>query len=270
MVKRHIGFGVKSILVGVGALSLLFYFPNLASAEVIHPVLDVVYLTNQERAKNNLAPLALNARLTAAAHQKARDMLAQGYFDHTSPDGREPWDFISAADYPYTFAGENLAINFINPLTTFQAWMNSPSHRDNILFPQYQEIGVATHSAEFKGKMTTVTVQLFGSREDFTPYASYLGDSQSMPQKTEAFMDASTTDNKGLTGYVASSISINRNRSNSQVSQPSPLFLWVMLGIYLVLVVGLLCFFTQKRLFYSFVKRTAVFFWSIAIFILLI
>ena len=63
--------------------------------------------TNQNRSANGLAGLTLQSQLNSAAQAKANDMVAKDYWSHTSPDGRQPWDFITAAGYSYSTAGEN-------------------------------------------------------------------------------------------------------------------------------------------------------------------
>ncbi len=249
---------------------LLFLFPDPAQAKIIHSVQDIIYLTNQERIRDNLPALTVNSELTEAAHAKAQHMLDFEYFDHHSPDGREPWDFIEEAGYPYIYAGENLAINYSNSLATFQAWMDSPSHKENILFPHFQEIGIATHSAERDGLMVTVSVQMFGSRDDYSPFQAYLSDANYQPKKTESLVDKQTVDKDGKSGYVASSVSYFRDRAAppDQPSDYSPL-LWIILTAYCLIVIGLLFYFTQRQLFFSFMKKFAFFAWMLMIFLVL-
>ena len=79
-------------------------------ASVLPGVLTM--LTNEKRAENNVAPLVQNDLLIKAAQLKAEDMATRGYFAHVSPDGKTPWYWHDAVGYKYTYAGENLAINF--------------------------------------------------------------------------------------------------------------------------------------------------------------
>ncbi len=51
---------------------------------------EVVELTNGERARAGLPPLAADARLTAAAQGHSADMVARDFYSHTSPDGTGP------------------------------------------------------------------------------------------------------------------------------------------------------------------------------------
>ena len=118
--------------------------------------------TNDERKSNNLEPLIINDKLSAAAAQKANDMLTKGYWSHDSPDGVKPWAWVESNNYSYTEAGENLAKNFTTAGSTVTAWMNSPSHRENVLNPNYQEVGFATVDGEMNGEPTTITVAFYG------------------------------------------------------------------------------------------------------------
>lgn len=129
---------------------------------------EVVSLTNLERGFNNLATLKENPHLDAAAQKKAEDMAAKGYFAHTGPDGKEPWAWINEANYAYAYAGENLAVRFNNSEDVVRAWMASPTHRANIIKPQYTEIGVGVAEGTYKGAPATFVVQYFG-RPTFIP-----------------------------------------------------------------------------------------------------
>lgn len=97
--------------------------------------------TNAERSANGLAPLTLNSKLNSSATAKANDMVNKDYWSHNSPDGKEPWVFFDAAGYSYQKAGENLAYGFATSSDTVVGWMNSLSHRANILDSQYTEVG---------------------------------------------------------------------------------------------------------------------------------
>lgn len=119
-------------------------------------------LTNQERQKNGLPNLAYSEKLSQAAAKKAQDMFAKNYWAHYAPDGVTPWDFILQAGYQYEYAGENLAKNFLFSDGVVSAWMNSPSHRDNILRKDYTEVGFAVVNGTLNGEPTTLVVQMFG------------------------------------------------------------------------------------------------------------
>lgn len=124
----------------------------------------IIQLTNEERAKLGLNSLKANANLTSAAHAKANDMFQKQYWDHFGPNGESPWDFIRGAGYEYVYAGENLGKGFTTSEGVHQAWMASPTHKENIVSPNYEDIGIAIVSGELHGENLILVVQMFGSR----------------------------------------------------------------------------------------------------------
>jgi hypothetical protein len=127
---------------------------------------DLLHYTNAQRESDGLKDLRLNAKLSQAAAKKAQDMFAEDYWAHVSPSGKEPWDFILGSGYDYTYAGENLAKNFATSHEVVQAWYNSPSHKENLLSPNYDEIGFAVVNGVLNGYETTLVVQMFGRPRD--------------------------------------------------------------------------------------------------------
>lgn len=123
---------------------------------------EVINLTNQERVKAGLKPLTQSTALSQAAVGKARDMFTNNYWSHISPGGTQPWDFIKNAGYGYRYAGENLARDFSNTSSVISAWLDSPSHRENLLSSKYSEIGVAVVDGSLQGVETRLVVQMFG------------------------------------------------------------------------------------------------------------
>ena len=97
------------------------------------------------------------------AQRNAGDMFAFNYWAHNSPSGRDPWSFFQEVGYKYIYAGENLARDFMNSESVVEAWMNSPSHRENLLNPNYKEIGLAVVNGTLNGVETTLVVQSFGT-----------------------------------------------------------------------------------------------------------
>jgi uncharacterized protein YkwD len=120
-------------------------------------------LANGDRASNNLSSLTVNPLLVTAAQAKADDMAAKGYFAHVAPDGKDPWYWFKGAGYHFQYAGENLAVDFSDSMDVEHAWMNSPTHRENILDAHYTEIGIATAIGTYQGHQTIFVVQEFGA-----------------------------------------------------------------------------------------------------------
>lgn len=148
--------------------SALIFNISFAQAAPTYSADTLISLTNSARSQNGLGALLGNQNLSSAAFAKAQDILAKGYFAHNSPDGKTPWDFINESGYVYTYAGENLAIGYTDASELFTAWMNSPTHRENILNTNYREIGVAVVEGNFQGTQTIVAVQEFGARSGNT------------------------------------------------------------------------------------------------------
>jgi uncharacterized protein YkwD len=136
--------------------------PTITSADAKTVSTNIIVKTNEQRTKASLSPLTENAALSTAAAAKLSDMFAKGYWDHTGPSGETAWQFVDAAGYKYQLAGENLAKGFDNSGEVVGAWMDSPTHRENILNSQFTDIGVAVGSGKIKGANTTVIVQMFG------------------------------------------------------------------------------------------------------------
>lgn len=119
-------------------------------------------LTNQERAKVSLKPLNYNEKLAIAAKNKAENMFSENYWSHYGPNGETPWQFILSSGYQYEYAGENLAKNFLFSDGVVEAWMNSPTHKENLLRPEYTDVGFAVVNGLLNGEETTLVVQEFG------------------------------------------------------------------------------------------------------------
>ena len=126
---------------------------------------QLLNLTNLKRAESGLSSLNLDSQLSTAAQAKANDMFAKGYWAHNAPDGTTPWVFINQAGYQYIYAGENLAKDFGNSTGVVDAWMNSSSHRENILKKEYQDVGFAVVNNRLAGEETTLVVQMFGTKQ---------------------------------------------------------------------------------------------------------
>jgi hypothetical protein len=135
--------------------------PNVFLAAVVKS--DLIAYTEAARMAEGSGVLLENNELNAAAQAKAEDMAAKGYFSHVGPGGEEPWAWIERSGYDYVYAGENLAVRFNDSKDVVNAWMASPTHRANIVKPQYEEIGVGIAEGMYKGGPATFVVQYFGS-----------------------------------------------------------------------------------------------------------
>lgn len=119
--------------------------------------------TNSAREENGLPVLSLNTKLSQAAKEKAGYMFSHNFWAHFAPDGTTPWFFIKNSGYDYLYAGENLAKGFTSSKDIVNAWMNSPSHRENLLSSKYKDIGFAVVEGQLLGEDTVLVVQMFGA-----------------------------------------------------------------------------------------------------------
>lgn len=151
------------LILAVFSLSALdtYLLRSTSLASVISAVL--ADLTNSDRSADKLGGLTVSPALTAAAQAKADDMAAKGYFAHTSPTGQNSWYWFKQEGYTFLYAGENLAVDFSDSVDVENAWMNSSSHRANILNKDFTEIGIATARGTYEGHATTFVVQMFGT-----------------------------------------------------------------------------------------------------------
>lgn len=146
---------------------------------------ELINLTNSKRAENGLSTLTVNPVLSQAAQAKGADMIAKNYWAHTSPDGATPWVWFKNAGYRYLYAGENLARDFGDSQSLVNAWMNSPTHRENIMSNRYKEIGIAVIHDTFQGQPTTLVVQMFGTPVSSVPQAAKQQVEKNLGQITE-------------------------------------------------------------------------------------
>ncbi|HUX35833.1 MAG TPA: CAP domain-containing protein, partial [Candidatus Paceibacterota bacterium] len=142
--------------------------------------------------------LATSPTLEEAAKMKAEDMAKNGYFAHTSPAGKTPWYWLDQAGYNFSYAGENLAVNFVGSEDVQNAWMASPSHKENILNPNFSEIGIATATGTYQGKEAIFVVEFFG-----TPAVSELAKVTETPVSQQAIKTANIEVSSTVAGVSA-------------------------------------------------------------------
>jgi hypothetical protein len=149
-------FKIFTVAVGFNFSQNIFFADITKSA-----LIDFV---NQDREALGLNTLSENKKLDQAALLKAQNMVQNQYFSHISPTGVTPWYWFSEVNYDYNYAGENLAIGFLDSKEVYIAWLNSSSHKENLLNPKYKEIGIAVLEG-FGSNDTIVVVQLFGTQK---------------------------------------------------------------------------------------------------------
>ncbi|NCN24296.1 MAG: hypothetical protein COU65_03930 [Candidatus Pacebacteria bacterium CG10_big_fil_rev_8_21_14_0_10_42_12] len=198
---------------------------------------QVVAETNKTRASLGLEPLTLNSSLSEAALSKGQHMLTNQYWSHVAPDGTEPWYFIKNVGYGYTVAGENLARDFQDTPDMISAWMASPTHKANIVNPEYKDIGVAVINGELLGSETTLVVQMFGTLRQ----EAALVDNKPLVPVANA-VDATTEQHTGVMPTMSSVVQTTRTTNyTEEVSVITPLQLTkiVFLSIIVILMFAL-------------------------------
>ncbi len=110
-----------------------------------------------------VGPLSLNEEIRCAARSHSMDMALREYFDHTNPDGEQPWDRMAEEGYEYYAAGENIAAGFATPATAVAAWLASDGHCANLMAAGYLDTGVGFYVLE-DSYYTYYWTQDFGSQ----------------------------------------------------------------------------------------------------------
>lgn len=195
------------VLVLVNSFGGLVGIPEVMASSVTPG--NLIDLTNQQRVASGLNALNTNAALTAAAQAKANNMFQEQYWDHFGPNGESPWMFISQAGYKYVYAGENLAKGFKTAEGVHEAWMASPTHKENILSGNYKDIGIAVVEGTLLGKQTILVVQMFGNLTSQTVKATT---TQTVPEKPKATIVES--------GQIKS-ISITSPKTDELINDPN-------------------------------------------------
>lgn len=129
--------------------------PNLTDDES-----KLLSLINAERNKNNLSNLEIDENLQNVARLKAQDLVQNNYFSHNSPTLGTPFDMLKSNNIPYKTASENIAGNS-SIESAVESWLNSDSHKENILSNDYNYTGIAVVDSIAYGK---IIVQLFVGR----------------------------------------------------------------------------------------------------------
>lgn len=124
---------------------------------------NVLNEVNQVRIQNGVPALKKNNQLALAAERKGQNMITYAYWAHTNPTtGATPWSFILGTGYRKRYLGENLARNYNDTTPLLSAWMNSPTHKANLIASKYKETGIAVVTGTVNGQEWTVVIEEFG------------------------------------------------------------------------------------------------------------
>lgn len=103
----------------------------------------VIELVNTARAKEGLSPLTKDTTLTNLSNIRSKETAT--LFSHQRPDGTSWSTVLKQNNVSYTSAAENIAAGQNTPEAVVKEWMNSPSHRANIMNSEYNKIGVSCY-----------------------------------------------------------------------------------------------------------------------------
>lgn len=198
---------------------------------------ELLKVTNQEREQHNAGPLRVSDQLNQAAAAKAAYMFKYNFWAHVAPDGTTPWYFFTSAGYEYRFAGENLARDFNDSEAVVTAWMNSPSHRENLLNPNYTDIGFAVANGQLDGYETTLVVQLFGKPLSVNQVATLPPESVKTEKLTVTPLSAAPANNPPPAGQILPAVDA---ASASRA-------ITITLGLFLTLLFAIDGYYTWRR-----------------------
>jgi len=123
---------------------------------------EVLAEINADRSAAGKPPVRPNAFLQREAQSHADDMVAKGYFDHTTPEGVTFQQRMAASGYPTGTAAENLALTTTGNISAMvTSWMGSPPHRINLL-GAYTEVGIGIARGSYEGRADICVVAIFG------------------------------------------------------------------------------------------------------------
>lgn len=118
---------------------------------------EIIDLVNEIRKEKGLSELQYNEECYSLAKVKSEDIIENNYFDHKSPTNGYIDELAKSNGITFKTIGENLYKMKINngdisldriekncnPKKIVDEWMSSPTHKENILLPKYDSIGVS-------------------------------------------------------------------------------------------------------------------------------
>lgn len=167
---EHVGVGVGQVdgldvYVVVFAKSFATHFAEeTASLQNLDAVRsEMLQLVNQARVGAGVPPLTMNAILNASAQAHAQDMFDRHYYSHQNPEGLTSYERIIAQGYEPKMTAENIAKNQFSVVQVMESWLESPSHRANLLDADLEEVGFGLAFGENNGEYQLLWVQNFGT-----------------------------------------------------------------------------------------------------------
>ena len=169
---RDVGIGLAQMR-GVPLYTLLFAVPEvdhftratMGLRDVEKARAEMLAQVNAQRRKAGAPALKMDRDLQQAAQGHAQDMLARGYFAHKSPSGTSVRERSREAGYQWRTIGENIAEGQTSVDEVVTTWMGSPGHRQNILNPNFRDLGIGLVLGKNRaGEYRVIWVQNFGAK----------------------------------------------------------------------------------------------------------
>ncbi|MDR3345417.1 MAG: CAP domain-containing protein [Oscillospiraceae bacterium] len=160
--KRRTALGA-AVLFMLCALCGIFFLQNRAvltaaaepTPEERAMELELIGMINKIRVENHLLPLTETPQLAQVARAKSEQMRIDDSFSHYNPTFGDPFEMLELFGISFAAAGENLAHAHYSAAQTLADWVNSPGHRNNILNPVFENIGVGLASDRHGGWLWT-------------------------------------------------------------------------------------------------------------------
>lgn len=109
---------------------------ELSDVSLRSEALKAYNLVNEEREAAGLGTLVWDSNLESTSDVRARECSQS--FSHTRPNN-QPWYTVNSD----IMGGENLAFGYDNAQEVVEGWMNSPTHRENILYPTFTKVSIS-------------------------------------------------------------------------------------------------------------------------------
>jgi uncharacterized protein YkwD len=155
-VRRGRRFTLGIVLCGL-ALAAMLLTSGVATAATATPRKELKLAINAARAAHGIERVMGSAALRVTALRHSLDMMARGYFAHTSPTGSTITYRIEHSGFVYGYswrAGETLAWgsgSHATPSATVAAWLRSPPHRAILLSRSFRWVGIGRTCGRFIG-----------------------------------------------------------------------------------------------------------------------
>ena len=130
---------------------------NFSSSDTIADIQaeeQMLQKTNDERIKMGLKPLIMDPTIQVVARAHSQDMFEHGYFSHNTLDNKTLFDRLVTGQIIFNTAAENIAFG-PNIDLAHLGLMNSDTHRQNILSPDFSKVGIGIMKGDGYGVMIT-------------------------------------------------------------------------------------------------------------------